>query len=70
MKGVIALKKLVLVLLIIGGLNWGLIGLFNYNLVDNIFGTSLELISRIIYTLVGLAGLWAITFLFDSKREG
>ncbi|MDD4377805.1 MAG: DUF378 domain-containing protein [Eubacteriales bacterium] len=65
-----ALKKLVLVLLIIGGLNWGLIGLFNYNLVDNIFGTSLELISRIIYTLVGLAGLWAITFLFDSKREG
>jgi uncharacterized membrane protein YuzA (DUF378 family) len=69
-KGVIALKKLVLVLLIIGGLNWGLIGLFNYNLVDNIFGTSLELISRIIYTLVGLAGLWAITFLFDSKREG
>ena len=70
MKGVIALKKLVLVLLIIGGFNWGLIGLFNYNLVDNIFGTSLELISRIIYTLVGLAGLWAITFLFDSKREG
>ena len=50
-----------LALVIIGGINWGLIGLFDFNLVDAIFGT-MSLTSRFIYTLVGIAGLWAITF--------
>ena len=53
-----------LVLVIIGAINWGLIGLFNFNLVDTIFGT-MSLISRIIYTLVGISGLWSIKLLVD-----
>jgi len=58
MKG---LHAIVLTLVIIGGINWGLIGLFDYNLVDAIFGT-MSLISRVIYTLVGVAAIWSIAF--------
>ena len=58
MKG---LRAVILTLVIIGGINWGLIGLFDYNLVDAIFGT-MSLISRVIYTLVGVAAIWAIAF--------
>ena len=54
-------NAIVLTLIIIGGINWGLIGLFDYNLVDAIFGT-MSLASRTIYTLVGVAGIWAIAF--------
>ena len=53
-----------LVLIIIGAINWGLIGIFNFNLVDAIFGV-MSVISRIIYILVGISGLWAIKLLFD-----
>lgn len=56
-----ALNTLVLILLIIGALNWGLIALFSFDLVAWLFG-SMTLLSRIVYGLVGLAGLWAITF--------
>ena len=56
-----AFNAIVLTLVIIGGINWGLIGLFDYNLVDAIFGP-MSLMSRIIYTLVGVAGIWAIAF--------
>ncbi len=49
------------ILLIIGGLNWGLIGLFQFNLVNVIFG-NMEAIARIIYVLVGLAALYKIAF--------
>ncbi len=55
------LHAIVLTLIIIGGINWGLVGIFNYNLVDAIFGT-MSWVSRIIYTLVGIAGVWAIAF--------
>lgn len=55
------LNAIILTLVIIGGINWGLVGLFNYNLVDSIFGT-MSIVSRIIYTLVGIAGVWAIAF--------
>lgn len=54
-------NAIVLTLVIIGGINWGLIGLFNYNLVDSLFGT-MSLVSRIIYTLVGISAIWAIAF--------
>lgn len=57
--------KIALVLIIIGAINWGLIGLFNFNLVDSIFGT-MSIISRIIYALVGISGLWGIKLLFDD----
>jgi len=63
------LKKLILILMIIGGLNWGLVGFFNYNLVSSIFGANLVIISRIIYALVGLASIVGITFLFRDERQ-
>ena len=62
------MKKLILILLIIGGINWGLIGFFNYNLVSGIFGANLIVISRIIYAVVGLAALYAISFRFRDNR--
>lgn len=67
-KGVITLKKIILLLMIIGGLNWGLVGFFNFNLVSFIFGTNLEIISRVIYAAVGLASIYGITFLFRDER--
>ena len=60
------IDTIALVLVIIGAINWGLIGIFNFNLVDAIFGT-MSVISRIIYTLVGIAGLWSIKLLLDHK---
>lgn len=59
------IDKIALLLIIIGAINWGLVGLFNFNLVDTIFGTA-SLISRIIYVLVGISGLWGIKLLFDK----
>lgn len=60
------IDTIALVLIIIGAINWGLIGLFNFNLVDTIFGT-MSVISRIIYTLVGISGLWGIKLLFTNN---
>lgn len=60
------IDTIALILVIIGAINWGLIGIFNFNLVDTIFG-AMSAISRIIYTLVGIAGLWSIKLLFDKK---
>ncbi len=64
------MRKLILAILIIGGINWGLIGFFKYNLVDSIFGPDFFIVSRIIYALVGLAAIWAVSFLFSDTREG
>lgn len=55
------INGIALTLVIIGAINWLLVGLFQFNLVDSIFG-SLSVISRIIYTIVGIAGLWCISF--------
>jgi len=49
---------------IVGCLNWGLVGIFQFDLVAWLFGGQDALLSRIVYTVVGLAGLWCITFLF------
>ncbi|MED4586344.1 DUF378 domain-containing protein [Brevibacillus choshinensis] len=62
------MDKFALLLVIIGALNWGLIGLFHFNLVATLFGGADTLISRIVYTLVGLAGIYSIK-LFVSERE-
>ncbi len=59
------IDKIALALIIIGAINWGLIGIFNFNLVATIFG-DMSIISRIIYGLVGLSGLWGIKLLFDD----
>ena len=58
------IDTIALVLVIIGAINWGLIGIFNFNLVDTLFG-SMTAITRIVYSLVGVAGLWCIKLLFD-----
>lgn len=63
------LNKAALVLTIIGALNWGSIGLFKLDLVASIFGGQLSTVSRIIFTLVGFAGLWCITLLFDDGHR-
>lgn len=63
------LDRISLVLVIIGALNWLLVGLFKYDLVAGIFGGTTSLISRIIYTLVGLAGLWCISLLVRPRQE-
>jgi len=59
-----------LILTIIGAINWGLVGIAKFDLVAWIFGGQTAVISRIIYALVGLAGLWCITLLFRRGREG
>lgn len=61
------MDTLTLILAIIGCANWGLVGLFQFDLVAWLFGGQGSLLSRIIYTLVGLAGLWCISFLFRRK---
>ena len=53
-----------LLLVIVGAINWGLVGLFQFDLIAFLFGGQTGAVSRIIYTLVGIAGLWCITLLF------
>jgi len=62
------IDKIALVLVIIGAINWGLIGIFQYDLVAWLFGGASAVISRIIYTLVALAGLWTISLLFKDTE--
>jgi uncharacterized membrane protein YuzA (DUF378 family) len=57
------MDTLALILMLIGALNWGLVGFFQFDLVAAIFGGAGDVVSRIIYALVGLAGLWGISFL-------
>ena len=57
-----------LVLVIIGAINWGLIGFFGFNLVDSIFGT-MSMVSRIIYALVGISGLWSIRYFMYEHND-
>ena len=63
------LQRFALALTIIGALNWGLIGLFQFDLVAAIFGGQDSILSRIIYVLVGLAGLVNIALLFKPDEE-
>ena len=63
------IDKIALVLAIIGALNWGGIGLFGFDTVAFFCGGQMALLSRVIYALVGLAGLWCITLLFRDQTE-
>lgn len=63
------LQKTALVLTIIGALNWGLVGLFEYDLVANLFDGSTSTFSKIIYTIIAIAGIINIGILFDEIRE-
>lgn len=64
---VMSMNYFSLILVIIGALNWLLIGLFGYDLVGAIFGGQMALFSRIIFVIVGLAGLWCINLLFKNR---
>lgn len=62
------MDRLALILVIIGAINWLLVGLFQFDLVAWIFGGQATVLARIIYSIVGIAGLWSISLLF-RKRE-
>ena len=62
------MDTIALILSIIGSINWGLVSLFKFDLVAWLFGGQTAVFSRIIYGLVGLAGLWCITLLFRKTR--
>jgi uncharacterized membrane protein YuzA (DUF378 family) len=61
------MDRIALLLTVIGALNWGSIGLFQFDLVAWICGGPATLLARIIYTVVGLAGIWCISLLFRSR---
>ena len=63
------LDRIALILSIIGGLNWGSMGLFKFDIVAWIFGGQDSVIARIIYTLVGLAAVWCISLLFRERED-
>lgn len=62
------IDKAALTLAIVGALNWGSVGLFGFDAVAFLFGGQMGVVSRVIYTLVGLAGLWCITMLFRETE--
>ncbi|MEG0778917.1 MAG: DUF378 domain-containing protein [Oscillospiraceae bacterium] len=61
------IDRIALLLSIIGGLNWGMIGIFRFDLVAYLFGGQTATISRVVYTIVGLAAIWCISLLFRRK---
>jgi uncharacterized membrane protein YuzA (DUF378 family) len=63
------MDTLALILSIVGSLNWGLVGIFQFDLVAWLFNGQDSVVSRIIYTLVGLAGLWCISLLFRKGQR-
>ncbi len=62
------LDKIALILVIIGALNWGSIGFFGFDLVGVLFGGQGSVLARIIFAVVGIAGLWSIGLLFKEKE--
>lgn len=63
------LDRIALIFSIIGGLNWGLVGLFQFDLVAWFFGGQDALLSRIIYVVVGLCAVWCVSLLFRSREH-
>ena len=63
------LDKISLILVIIGALNWGSIGLFQFDIVAWMFGGQAAIVSRIVYTLVALAGIWCISMLVRESEQ-
>lgn len=62
------MDRIALILTIVGALNWGSIGLFQFDIVAWICGGQSSLLSRIIYTVVGLAGIWCISLVFRARE--
>lgn len=63
------MDRIALLLVIVGALNWLLVGLFNFDLVAGLFGGQTSMLSRIVYTLVGVAGIWCIGLLFKDRAR-
>ncbi|MBR4157930.1 MAG: DUF378 domain-containing protein [Oscillospiraceae bacterium] len=63
------MDRIALALAIIGGLNWGSVGLFRFDVVAYLFGGQTATVSRVIYTLVGLSAVWCISLLFREQDE-
>ena len=63
------INKIALLLIIVGALNWGLVGLFSFDLVAWITGGATSILARIIYTVIALAGVWCISLLFIDNDE-
>ena len=63
------LDRIALILSIIGGINWGLVGIFRFDLVAWICGGQTSVVARIIYTIVGIAALWCIALLFKDRDD-
>ena len=65
-RGCMLMDRIALALLIVGGVNWGSVGLFRFDIVAWLFGGQTATVSRVVYTLVGLAALWCVSLLFRS----
>ena len=63
------LDRIALLLTIVGALNWGTIGIFQFDMVAFLFGGQDALLSRVVYSLVALAGIWCISLLFRDREE-
>lgn len=63
------LDRIALFLLIVGGINWGAIGIFQFDFVAWLCGGQTGMVSRIVYTLVGLAALWCVSLLFRDRTD-
>ena len=61
--------KLALILLIIGGINWGLVGIFEFDMVGWLFGGTESVLSRAVYILVAISAVWCISLLFRNDEE-
>ena len=61
------IDRIALLLLIIGGINWGLVGIFQFDLVAWLFGGQAAIVSRIVYGLIFVAGLWCISLFFKDR---
>ena len=66
---VMIIDRIALILTVIGALNWGSIGIFKFDLVAWLCGGSMSLLSRIVYTIVALAGIWCITLIFRARES-
>ena len=62
------LDRIALLLLIVGGVNWGLLGIFRFDLVAFMFGGQAAIISRMIYVLVGISAIWCISLFFKEQE--
>ena len=63
------LDRLALIIAIIGGINWGLVGLFGFDLVAWLFGGQTAVLARVVYVVVALSALWCTSLLFRSREE-